>query len=226
MCGRFVQATPGEVIAEVFGLSEVPQLAPRYNLAPTQQAAVVRAEAGGRRLAFCRWGLIPSWAKEQSIGNRLINARAETLAEKPAFRRALVSRRLVIPATGFYEWKRETSRKTPYFFRLQGGFPMALAGLWELWQPPEGPPVESFTVITTEANDFMKTIHDRMPAILGREAVEAWLDPSLRDASFLQSLLKPAPAGWLEAFPVTRHVNNPAYDAPDCIVPLGPAISG
>lgn len=226
MCGRFVQATPGEVVAEVFGLSEVPRLAPRYNVAPTQEAAVVRPEAGGRKLVFCRWGLIPSWAKDPAIGNRLINARAETLSEKPSFRRALVSRRCVIPATGFYEWKRETSGKTPYFFRLQSALPMALAGLWEVWQPEEGPAVASFTIITTEANDFMRGIHDRMPAILPKKSMEAWLDPSLGDASFLCALLKPAPAGWLAAFPVTRQVNNPAYDAPDCILPAGPVISG
>lgn len=226
MCGRFVQATPGEVIAEIFGLSEVPLLTPRYNVAPTQQAAVIRSESSGRRLVFCRWGLIPSWAKDATIGNRLINARAETLNQKPSFRRALVARRCVIPATGFYEWKQGISGKTPYFFRLQSGLPMALAGLWEQWQPPEGPLLESFTIITTEANDFMKGIHDRMPAILPRETVETWLDPSLRDAGFLQDLLRPAPAGWLEGFPVTRQVNNPAYDSPDCIEPLGPGVSG
>uniref|UniRef100_A0A7C2NAC2 Abasic site processing protein n=1 Tax=Thermoanaerobaculum aquaticum TaxID=1312852 RepID=A0A7C2NAC2_9BACT len=226
MCGRFVQATPGEVIAEVFGLSEVPELAPRYNVAPTQQAAVVRPEAGGRKLAFCRWGLVPSWAKDPAIGNRLINARAETLREKPSFRRALLTRRCVIPATGFYEWKREAGTKIPYFFRLQSEKPMALAGLWEHWQPPEGPPVESFTIITTEANEFMKAIHDRMPAILPQEALALWLDPAPRDAAALQELLRPAPSGWLEAFPVARKVNNPAYDAPDCIAPVGPVISG
>lgn len=226
MCGRFVQATPGEVIAEVFGLSEVPELAFRYNVAPTQKAAVVRQQAGGRELSFCRWGLIPSWAKHPSIGNRLINARAETLDEKPSFRRALVYRRCVIPATGFYEWKREAGTKIPYFFRLQSGQPMALAGLWEHWQPPEGPPVESFTIITTEANDFMKAVHDRMPAILPEKALALWLDPVPGDAAFFLELLKPAPPGWLLAFPVAPKVNNPAYDAPDCIVPVGPVISG
>ncbi len=226
MCGRFVQATPGEVIAEVFGLSALPHLTPRYNLAPSQPAAVVRTEGGARKLTFCRWGLIPSWAKDPGIGNRLINARAETLAEKPAFRRALLFRRCVVPATGFYEWKREGAGKTPYFFRLQSSLPMALAGLWELWQPPQGPAVETFTIITTEANDFMKSIHDRMPAILAREALDAWLDPSFHDAGFLQTLLQPAPAGWLQAFPVARQVNNPAYDVPDCIVAVGPAMSG
>ncbi|MFN3412669.1 MAG: SOS response-associated peptidase [Thermoanaerobaculum sp.] len=226
MCGRFVQATPGEVIAEVFGLSEVSELAPRYNVAPSQEAAVVRAEAGGRKLAFCRWGLIPSWAKDPAIGNRLINARAETLGEKPSFRRALVYRRCVIPATGFYEWKLEAGTKVPYFFRLQSEKPMALAGLWERWQPPEGPPMVSFTIITTEANEFMKAVHDRMPAILPQEALSVWLNPSARDAAVLQKLLKPAPPGWLLAFPVARNVNNPAYDAPDCIAPVGPVISG
>lgn len=226
MCGRFVQATPGEVIAEVFGLPEVPRLAPRYNLAPTQNAAVVRPEESGRKLVLCRWGLIPSWAKDETLGNRLINARAETLSEKPAFRRALASRRCVIPATGFYEWKREGTTKTPYFVRLASGLPMGLAGLWERWQPPEGPVVESFAIVTTEANRFMAGIHDRMPAILLPEALALWLDPELRDSARLQKLLAPAPEGWLEAYPVSRKVNSPAYDAPDCLEPVGPVISG
>lgn len=226
MCGRFVQATPGEVIAEVFGLPEVPQLAPRYNVAPTQEAAVVRQESGSRELTFCRWGLVPSWAKDPTIGNRLINARAETLAEKPAFRRALRLRRCVVPVTGFYEWKREGAGKVPYFIRLKGGLPMALAGIWEVWQPPQGPVLETFAIITTEANAFMAPIHDRMPAILPLEAVALWLDEGRKDAEELQPLLVPAPDTWLEAFPVSRRVNTPAYDAPDCVAPVGPVLSG
>ncbi|MGC8917296.1 MAG: SOS response-associated peptidase [Thermoanaerobaculum sp.] len=226
MCGRFVQATPGEVIAEVFGLPEVPQLAPRYNVAPTQNAAVVRQQKGRRTLVLFRWGLVPSWAKDPTIGNRLINARAETLAEKPAFRRALRLRRCVVPVTGFYEWKREGAAKTPYFIRLKSGLPMALAGIWETWQPPEGPVLESFAIITTEANAFMAPIHDRMPAILPLAAVAFWLDEGPKGAEELQPLLVPAPDSWLEAFPVSRRVNNPAYDAPDCVAPVGPVLSG
>lgn len=225
MCGRFVQATPGEVIAQVFGLDAAPQLTPRYNVAPSQHAAIVREE-GGRRLVPCRWGLVPSWAKDPTIGNRLINARAETLAEKPSFRKALAFRRCIVPATGFYEWRREGATKTPYFIRLASGLPMGLAGLWERWQPPEGPAVETFAIVTTEANPFMAAIHDRMPAILPPEAFALWLDPQLRDATRVQELLAPAPPGWLEAYPVARQVSNPAYDAPDCIEPVGPVISG
>jgi len=220
MCGRFVQATPSAVIAEIFGLGEVPELAPRYNIAPTQTAAVVRWRGGRRELAMLRWGLVPSWAKDPSMGARLINARGETLASKPAFRSALRTRRCVIPATGFYEWQKTAAGKKPYFFYLASGLPMALAGLWEAWQPPEGPLWETFAIVTTQANARLAPIHDRMPAILDREAVERWLDPTVQDADELLGLLAPAPDSWIACHPVSRAVNNPQHDAPDCIAPL------
>lgn len=219
MCGRFVQATPSEVIAEIFGLEEVPPLAPRFNVAPTQPAAVVRTFEGKPQLVFMRWGLVPAWAKDPSIGNRLINARAETLGEKPAFRQALLRRRCVVPVTGFYEWRGSSKGKQPYFIRLKGGMPMVLAGLWEVWRPQEGPPLESFTIITTQANSLLAPLHDRMPAVLPQEGWRAWLDPGLGDASLLLPWLTPAPEWWLEFFPVSRAVNNPAHDAPDCLTP-------
>ncbi|MCX7895162.1 MAG: SOS response-associated peptidase [Thermoanaerobaculum sp.] len=226
MCGRFVQATPAEVIAEVFGLEEVPVLSPRFNLAPTQEAAVIRVESGQRRLVWLRWGLIPFWAREAQMGQRLINARAETLAEKPAFRQALSFRRCLVPATGFYEWKQEGAGKVPFFFQLRRGGPMAFAGLWERWEPPQAPAVESFTIITTAANAFVGSFHHRMPAILPEEAWERWLDPTNRNGSTVLPLLRPAPDDWLEAVPVSRKVNNPAYDAPDCLAPVGAVRSG
>jgi putative SOS response-associated peptidase YedK len=226
MCGRFVQATPGQVIAQVFGLGEVPELSPRYNIAPTQEAAVVRVEGDKRVLAFLRWGLVPSWAKDPTIGNRLINARAETLAEKPAFRRALVQRRCVIPATGFYEWRKLATGKQPYYFCLENGLPMAMAGLWERWEGEEGPPLETFAIITTPANELLAPIHDRMPALLSPVAMQLWLAPQLVDSQQLTALLAPAPAAWLRAYPVSRAVNNPAHDAPDCIAPVSSETPG
>jgi len=221
MCGRFVQATPGEVIAEIFGLEEVPKLAPRYNVAPTQSAAVVRWRGDRRELAMLRWGLVPSWAKDPSIGARLMNARGETLATKPAFRYALRNRRCVVPATGFFEWQKTATGKRPYFFYLASGLPMALAGLWEVWQPPEGPVLETFTIVTTQANAKLAPIHDRMPAILDESAIKVWLDPSVREAEALVRLLSPAPESWIGFHPVSRAVNNPQHDAPECIAPLG-----
>lgn len=226
MCGRFAQATSGEVIAEIFGLGEVPQLAPRFNVAPTQPAAVVRTVKGKPQLAFLRWGLVPSWAKDPNIGQRLINARAETLGEKPAFRQALFRRRCVVPVTGFYEWRSSPKGKQPYFIRLSSGLPMVLAGLWEIWRPPAGQPLESFTIITTQANTFLAPLHDRMPVILPEEGWCAWLDLAPVEAFQLLRWLTPAPESWLEFFPVSRAVNNPAYDAPDCLVPVAPPDPG
>lgn len=226
MCGRFVQATPSEVIAELFRLEVVPPLSPRYNIAPTQLAAVVREGAEGRQLVFLRWGLVPSWAKDPSLGSRLINARAETVAEKAAFRRALLHRRCVVPATGFYEWKKLPAGKQPYYFFLKSGRPMALAGLWECWSGGEGSVLETFTILTTQANQLLAPIHDRMPVLLSPEATEAWLDPRLHQPEKLLPLLAPAPAEWLAAVPVSRAVNNPAHDAPDCIAPLASPASG
>lgn len=220
MCGRFAQATPSEVLAEMFALDEVPPLSPRFNVAPTQEAAVVRTLEGKLELVFMRWGLIPSWAKDPSIGNRLINARAETLGEKPAFRQALVRRRCVVPVTGFYEWGGSPKGKRPYFIRLKSGLPMVLAGLWEVWRPQGGQLLESFTIITTQANALLAPLHDRMPAILSQEGLSAWLDPFLEEVPQLLPLLAPVPESWLEFFPVSRAVNNPAYDAPDCLKAL------
>ncbi|MGD1147424.1 MAG: SOS response-associated peptidase [Thermoanaerobaculaceae bacterium] len=223
MCGRFTQAAPGEVIAELFDLPEVPKLAPRYNIAPTQDVAGVRmASAGGRALVQLHWGLIPSWAKERSIGSRMINARAETVAEKPAFRAALRNRRCLVIADGFYEWQRLGARKQPYFIELRDGRPFAFAGLWERWAPEYSEPVESCTILTTTANEAIAAIHDRMPVILDAGDHAAWLDPDVKEASRLLPLLRPRPAEAVRAYPVGLLVNTPANDVPACRAPLVP----
>jgi len=217
MCGRFTMATSGEIIADVFGLSAVPKLAPRYNIAPTQDVAAIRCDEGSRRaLMFLRWGLIPSWASDAAIGNRMINARAETLAEKPAFRAALRSRRCLVIADGFYEWQKLGARKQPHLVRFRDGRPFAFAGLWERWQPGTGDTVESCTIVTTAANEVVAPVHDRMPVILDETGIATWLDPGGRDAAALAHLLTPFAAGEMEAFPVGLLVNNPANDVSQC----------
>lgn len=220
MCGRFTLATPTEQVAQQFQIVELPELAPRYNIAPTQQVAVVRAGANGRELAMLRWGLIPSWAKDPSIGSRMINARSETVAEKPAFRAALKQRRCLIPTDGFYEWQTIAGSKQPFYIRLANAQPFALAGLWEQWRTPEGEWLQSCTILTTEANELMQPLHDRMPVILPEASYGPWLDLQLRDAEPLQPLLAPFPAEQMAAYPVSKAVNRVSNDAPELVVPL------
>ncbi len=224
MCGRFtltidlndvVKAMPWLVLPD--GLD---QLAARYNIAPTQPVAVV-PNSGERRLDFFVWGLIPSWADDPKIGNRMINARAETLAEKPSFRAAYRRRRCLVLADGFYEWRKEPDgSKTPMYVRMRSGAPFAFAGLWESWDSPLGDQILSCTIITTMPNDLLSTIHNRMPVILPAWAYDAWLDPAERSPEELAPLLKPYPAEEMEAYPVSTLVNNPANDLPQCVEPL------
>jgi len=217
-------ATPGQVIAEVFGLDDVPELSPRFNIAPTQAVAAVRARAdGGRELVALTWGLIPSWSKDRTIGSRMINARAETVGEKPAFRAALRARRCLVLADGFYEWQKLGTRKQPHHIRMRDGRPFAFAGLWERWTPPEGDPVESCTIITTLPNEVVAPIHDRMPAILAPADLDRWLDPGVRDPAAVAALLRPYPAGDMTAYPVSLRVNSPGADDPSCVVPTNAA---
>jgi putative SOS response-associated peptidase YedK len=224
MCGRFTMATPGQVIAEVFGLDDVPELSPRFNIAPTQAVAAVRARADGRReLVALTWGLIPSWSKDRAIGSRMINARAETVAEKPAFRAALRARRCLVLADGFYEWQKLGTRKQPHHIRMRDGRPFAFAGLWERWVPPEGDPVESCTIITTVPNEVVAPIHDRMPVILAPADLDLWLEPGSRDPAAVAALLRPYPAGGMTAYPVSLRVNSPGADDASCVVPLNAA---
>lgn len=218
MCGRFVQIMDPELIQQEFSLSTVPEIPARYNVAPTQQAYVITNERP-TELTAMRWGLIPSWSKDTAIGGKLINARSETLEEKPSFRTAYRKRRCIVPVNGFYEWKTEGSAKQPLYIHPRSGGLFALGGLWETWKDPAaGEIITTFTIITTEANTFMRAFHERMPLILTRADYEPWLKTD--DPLVLRSLLKSASSDEMDAYPVTRAVNRPAYDAPDCIVPL------
>lgn len=220
MCGRFTLTHDINTVGRIFNAA-VPaslQTAPRYNIAPTQDVVTVLHD-DTVHLDMLRWGLIPSWSKDESIGSRMINARAETLAEKPSFRTLLRSKRCLVIADGFYEWKAEagSKTKTPMYITLQNNEPFAFAGLWDLWRDAEGQPIRTCTIITTQPNELMTSIHNRMPAILGREAREAWLEPTLRDEHALQSLLTSYPTAEMTARPVSRLVNNPKYDSAELI---------
>jgi len=220
LCGRFTLTTNLGAIAARFGVSRfLEEVGPRYNIAPTQTVIVVNDD-GNRHLTQMRWGLIPSWAKDQAIGNRMINARAETVATKPAFRVALRKRRCLIPADGFYEWTPAGRRKQPVYIALKTREPFAFAGLWEIWISPDGEEVQSCTIITTEANELLKPIHDRMPVILPKDAEAVWLDPTVQEPAQLLPLLVPYPSEDMEVYPVSAKVNSPANDGPECIEPL------
>ncbi|MFC7334470.1 SOS response-associated peptidase [Rhodocista pekingensis] len=251
MCGRFVMATPVAELARLFGVPDRPNLAPRWNVAPTQEIAVIRARppaaedgdgvngdgmsgdgaagAGAEprpaaQLVPMRWGLVPFWAKEAGIGARLINARADTLAEKPAFREALKHRRCLIPADGFYEWSSVGGRKQPHYIHRRDGGVLAFAGLWESWRGPKGeppldPPLLTATIITTEANATLRPLHGRMPVILAEGDRDRWLDPVTPVAQAL-ALLRPAADDLLRAMPVSPRVNAVRNDDAACIRPL------
>ena len=217
MCGRYSLTTPVEGIRRLFDFAALPNLPARYNIAPTQPAPVVRRGGDGRReLALLRWGLVPSWAKDASIGSRLINARAETVADKPAFRAAFKSRRCLVVADGFYEWRKLGDGKQPYRITLADGGPFAFAGLWERWAPAAGEAIESFAIVTTDANPRLRPIHDRMPVILDPAGHETWLD----GGPAALTLLRPFPGDALAVHAVDRRVNNPRHDDPACIAPL------
>jgi putative SOS response-associated peptidase YedK len=222
MCGRFALLATGTEIAETFALSETPQLAPRYNIAPTQPVAAIRLHphSGQREWTHLHWGLIPSWAKDPKMAARMINARSETAVEKPAFRAAFKRRRCLIPASGFYEWQKTGSSKQPMYIHPTDAPLFALAGLWETWQIPGGGELDSCTILTTTPNSFMQTIHDRMPVILEPADFDMWLEPGLRPEDSLH-LLRPFPPEKMAAYPVSTFVNSPRNDGPDCIAPLG-----
>lgn len=221
MCGRFSLAANKNQLAEAFAQFEPPaELTPRYNIAPSQPVAVV-ANTGENKVDFFVWGLIPSWAKDIKIGNRMINARSETLAEKPSFKAAYKRRRCLILADGFYEWRKNPDKtKTPMYIQLESQEPFAFAGLWESWHSPDGGNILSCTIITTQPNDFMAHIHNRMPVILPRRAYQQWLDPAEQAPDRLQHWLAPYPAEAMAAYPVSTLVNNPGNDVPDCINPI------
>lgn len=228
MCGRFTQQRPSAELAALFAAEDLAESpGERFNLAP-QQLGLVVVERDDLRRAIVpyRWGLVPSWAKDAKIGNRLINARAETVAATPAFRASFAKRRCIVPADGFYEWERlGPSIRQPNLIRRVDGEPMAFAGLWSIWRDPTQPdaePVRTFTIITTSANATLEPIHDRMPAILPASAWDRWLTPAPAEPGELLALLGPAPDDILERFPVSKRVNNARNEGPDLVVPLGP----
>lgn len=216
MCGRYTLTVDPADLIEAFGLNpdaspDLGELGPRYNIAPTQAVAVI-PNTSPRHVEVMRWGLIPSWAKDPKIGNSLINARGETVAEKPSFRSAFKRRRCLIPADGFYEWKKEADgAKVPYFIRLADERPFAFAGLWEVWAPIGGSEIPTCTIITTSANDIMAPIHDRMPVILAPEHYDTWLAEGELPAPELLSLIQPYD-GAMKARPVSTRVNSPRTD--------------
>lgn len=221
MCGRFLLVTLGRDLAERFELAEEPSVEPRYNIAPTQMVAAIRVDVDKRqrRLTMLKWGLIPFWAKDMTIGSRMINARAETVADKPAFRAAFKHRRCLVPADGFYEWKREKGKKQPYLIRMADLSPFAFAGLWEQWKDPEGNMVESCTILTTDANPLIEPIHDRMPVILPPPDYDLWLNPGVKKRDALEPLLRAYPREEMTMSPANPKVNSSTYDAPECMEP-------
>lgn len=222
MCGRFTLLIPGEELAEHFGLASTPEMIPRYNIAPTQPVAIVRhnMDRNRRELVHVHWGLIPFWAKDPSIGSRMINARSETVAEKPAFRAAYKYRRCIVPASGFYEWQKQNGHKQPHYIHDPEGAPLALAGLWEHWQSADGSELESCTILTTKPNQMMRALHNRMPVILEPADYEIWLQSDGTNQDELQHLLRAADEERLQAYPVSTFVNRPQNDDPQCVAPL------
>jgi putative SOS response-associated peptidase YedK len=223
MCGRFTLRAPASRIAEQFSLLEVPMLASRFNIAPSQPVPVVRLNAGSkpqREFVMLHWGLIPSWADDPAIGNRMINARAETVAEKPAFRTAMNRRRCLIVADGFYEWRHVERQRQPFFIHMRDDGPFGFAGLWESWEGADHSAIESCTILTTSPNNVIRPIHDRMPVIIAAADYDLWLNPSVTQPAMLAPLLAPCPDDLLEAYPVSKLVNSPASDDARCIEPL------
>ena len=222
MCGRFAFYSPSEATAALFGVSNAPEVKPRYNIAPTQTIAAVRVSSeDSREVAMLRWGLIPSWAKDPSIGNRMINARAETVAEKPSFRAAYRKRRCLILADGFYEWRKESDGKAPYYISLASGEPFAFAGLWEDWHAKDSDDsLQSTAIITTSANEFMSQLHDRMPVVLQQDTADRWL---AGDEQVLFEVGESSPA--LRAWAVDRRVNNARNEGEGLVEAAGETLS-
>ena len=229
MCGRFTLISVGEIeqrflptgsgmeiIRERFADSG-PE---RYNIAPTQDVIAITSDGETNTAQFMRWGLVPSWAKDISIGSRMINARSETLAERPSFRSAFRRRRCLVVADSFYEWKRDGRSRIPMRIGLESGELFGFAGLWERWTDPGGRRILSCTIVTTEANEFLAPVHDRMPVILSRDAEPMWLDPDVQDTEALYELLTPYPSDLMSAYEVSTVVNSAANDVPECIAPV------
>jgi putative SOS response-associated peptidase YedK len=225
MCGRYVTVSSPTILAERFAVEEVriDTKEPDYNVTPRAEVPVVATSRGKRVLDLVRWGLVPSWAKSLAIGDKQINARADTVATKPAYKRAFVKRRAIIPADGFYEWQpiEGQKKKQPWFIRRRDGEPLAFAGLWEIWHDPEigddAPRVRSCVIITSDANEVLAPLHDRMPVVLPESEWDRWLDPEFNDVAALQKLLVPAPSEEFEAWPVSFLVNKPDNNGPELL---------
>ena len=218
MCGRFVLEHSPDQMMKAYQLSSLPELLPRYNIAPSQQIAVVRQQNGGdRELSFLQWGLIPSWSNNRAIGYKMINARSETVHEKPSFKQAYSFRRCIIPASGFYEWEHTETTKVPHYIHLVGGDIMSLAGLWEKWKSPTGNELQTCTILTTTANSLVKRLHERMPVILHQEEIDLWLRRDIDDVNYLQKLFHPYPADQLEEYVVSQDVNSAQNDFPSLL---------
>jgi len=220
VCGRFAYFVPREQLTQHYGLTAAAPQPDRYNIAPSQDILGIRqAEAGGREAALLKWGLVPHWAKDPTIGNRMINARGETVAEKPAFRQAFKRRRCIIPASGFYEWGPSSAGKWPYYISPTDAAPLSFAGLWERWRDSGGAPLESCTIITIAANVTLARVHQRMPVCLEQSSFAEWLDPESSSEACLK-LLAPLPDAELEVRPVSKAVNNPRNDVPALVEPV------
>jgi putative SOS response-associated peptidase YedK len=219
MCGRYAFFSPTEAVKRIFALDEVPELEPRYNISPTQSVPAVRAgEEGARVFAMLHWGLVPKWAKERAIGNRMINARSESVAEKPSFRDAFRKRRCLVLADGWYEWQVTPDGKQPWFIHMKHARSLAFAGLWERWKDPvDGALLESCTIVTTGASESIKKIHERMPVVLAEEDWDRWLDTAFSETDKLSELLRPYEPKALAAWPVSRQVNAPKNQGPELI---------
>ena len=222
MCGRYVFLSPLEAVQQMFNFDQMTNLGPNYNVAPTHEMPIVRRkkDSADRELAIARWGLIPHWAKDTKIAYSTINARSETAASKPAFRDAFKRRRCLVLADGFYEWKRNGKEEKPHLIRLKDGGPFAFAGLWSTWRPPKGETIESYTIMTTEPNNFMAEIHDRMPVILGKDSHEEWLDLDADPGE----VLNPCPDEWLEAYPVDKRVGNVRNNDAELLQPIAEGV--
>jgi putative SOS response-associated peptidase YedK len=221
MCGRFGLVGNENELQQQFGVKKTPDLFPSYNIAPSRSVlGIGRFAEDGRAARHFRWGLIPSWAKDEQIGYRLINARGETVMEKPSFRSAFARRRLIVPASYFFEWKHEGSKKIPYLIRLKGHGLFGMAGLWERWTAPTGEVIDSCAIITCEANETVSALHDRMPVILPEERYGLWLGEEYAESNDMASLLRPFSADGMDLYPVTGKVGNPRFNTPECMEPL------
>lgn len=220
MCGRYTLTIKPDVIATHFRLSHTPEFTPRFNIAPSQDVPVVRMDVDGPRLDMLRWGYIPSWAKSPALGAKMINARSESAGVKVAFRSALRERRCLIPADGFYEWRRKGLTRQPFYIRRRDDRLFAFAGLWTAWLGPTGEFIESCAILTTEPNEMLRQIHDRMPVIMDERGYDVWLSTEETDPRRLIHLLMPTPTDNLVMHPVSAHVNDPHIDDPECVVPI------